>query len=234
MTRQLAADFVALAFDLDGTLVDSRRDLAAAINVVRAARGLAPHALPAVEGMVGDGVVMLVRRAFPELDDAALPAAIAEFLTAYERGCLDTTRPYPGIEALLAAAARRWPLAVLTNKPERLAIRVLAGLGLAGRFQVVVGGDSLPVRKPDPATLLLVAGRLRVPAARLPLVGDSRVDLATARGAGAPVIAVTWGYGRLTAEDLAGANGVARSVPALAALLGLPASPGGPRAAPGC
>ena len=81
----LSPDWIALAFDLDGTLVDSRRDLAAAINVVRAARGLAPHALPAVEGMVGDGVVMLVRRAFPELDDAALPpdeslSALAAFL----------------------------------------------------------------------------------------------------------------------------------------------------------
>jgi len=228
VTRPLAP-FAALAFDLDGTLVDSRRDLANAINAVRAARGLAPHGLAAVEGMVGDGVTVLVRRAFRELDDAAIPEALSAFLAEYERGCLETTRPYPGIEELLAAAAGRWPLAVLTNKPERLAVEVIGGLGLAGFFRAVVGGDTLPVRKPDPATLLLVAGRLRVAATALPLVGDSRVDLATARGAGAPAVAVTWGYGRLTAEDLAGADGAAGSVAELAALLSLPAFRGGGR-----
>ncbi|HSM50058.1 MAG TPA: HAD hydrolase-like protein [Thermoanaerobaculia bacterium] len=223
------APFAALAFDLDGTLADSRRDLANAINTVRAARDLPPHDLAAIEGMVGEGLTVLVRRAFRELGQAGVPEALAAFLVEYERGCLETTRPYPGIEELLAAAAGRWPLAVLTNKPERLAVKVIEGLGLAGRFRTVVGGDSLPVRKPDPATLLLVAGRLRVPVAALPLIGDSRVDLATARAAGAPAVAVTWGYGRLTEEDLAGADGAAGSVAELAALLSLPASRGGGR-----
>ncbi|MCL4837699.1 MAG: HAD hydrolase-like protein [Thermoanaerobaculia bacterium] len=223
------APFAALAFDLDGTLVDSRRDLARAINEVRTGRGLAPHDLEAVEGMVGDGVAALVQRAFPELGERETAEALAAFLVEYDRRCLETTRPYPGVEDLLAAAAGRWPLAVLTNKPERLAAKVLAGLGLAGRFRALVGGDSLPVRKPDPAALLLLAGRLRVPAAALPLVGDSRVDLATARGAGAPAVAVTWGYGRLTEEELASADAVAGSVGELAALLALPASPGGGR-----
>jgi phosphoglycolate phosphatase len=221
------APFAALAFDLDGTLVDSRRDLANALNAVRAARGLPPHDLAAIEGMVGEGVTVLVHRAFRELGDAEVPEALTAFLVEYERGCLETTRPYPGVEELLEVAADRWPLAVLTNKPERLAVRVIAGLGLASRFRAVVGGDSLPVRKPDPETLRLVAGRLRVPAAALPLIGDSRVDLATARAAGAPAVAVTWGYGRLTEGDLASADGAAGSVAELAALLSLPASRGG-------
>jgi phosphoglycolate phosphatase len=189
----LAPAPAAIVFDLDGTLVDSRRDLAAAVNRTRAAYGLPVLELAEITAMVGEGARNLVARALGR-DLSAVDQALERFFGFYREGLLDTTPAYPGVPELLAALAGRRPLAVLTNKPEGFTRRILAGLDLAGRFREVVGGDSLAARKPDPAGLREIARRLGVPAADLLLVGDSRIDAATAAAAGCRFALVTWGF----------------------------------------
>lgn len=194
----------AVAFDLDGTLVDSRRDLAAAVNRARTSYGLPELAEATVVGMVGEGARKLVAQSFdlgdqlagasPPAGAIALDEALARFFAFYDEGLLASTRAYPGIPELLADLDGRCPLAVLTNKPEGFSRRILEGLGLAGHFAEVVGGDTLPVKKPDPAGLHLLAGRLGVAAGEIVLVGDSEVDAATAAAAGCSFAFVTWGF----------------------------------------
>lgn len=192
-----------MVFDLDGTLVDSRLDLAVAVNATRERLGLPPLAVAAVTAMVGEGARTLLRRALPASTAGdAFEAALALFLDLYFDRCLDATRAYRGIDDLLAALATRYPLAVLTNKPERHSRRILDGLGLTPRFAAIVGGDTLPARKPDPAGLHHLARAWSTTADRLLLVGDSGIDASTAHAAGAALALVTWGFGG--AETLTG------------------------------
>jgi phosphoglycolate phosphatase len=185
-----------IVFDLDGTLVDSRLDLAAAVNATRELLGLPPLALDAVTAMIGEGARSLVRRALPrEVDGEAFEAAYTVFREAYWEVCLDATTVYPGVLDAVASLAVRLPLAVLTNKPERESRRILEGLGLAPYFETLVGGDTLATRKPDPAGLRSIAQRWGVAAPRLVLVGDSKVDVDTAVAAGASLALVSWGFG---------------------------------------
>ena len=184
----------ALVFDLDGTLVDSSADLAAAINRTRAELGREPLATEAVVGMVGEGARLLVARAIDGLDEAALDRAVARFLALYEPVCAVETRPYPGIPELLAAEAARRPLALLTNKPERMSRRILEAFGWRQIFVEVIGGDSLPVRKPDPGGLAWIAARLGLELPELALVGDTRIDADTAAAAGCRFVWVEWGF----------------------------------------
>ena len=185
-----------VVFDLDGTLVDSRLDLAAAVNATRERLGLPALRVDAIAAMVGEGARTLLRCALPEsIDGAPFEDALALFLDLYFDRCLDATRAYPGIPELLAALSPRFPLAVLTNKPERHSRRILEGLELTPRFAVVVGGDTLPVRKPDPAGLRHLARAWSTTADRLLLVGDSGIDAATAQAAGAALALVAWGFG---------------------------------------
>jgi phosphoglycolate phosphatase len=187
----------ALVFDLDGTLIDSRRDITTAITLMREGYGLPPLALEQVVRMVGEGARVLIERAVGgELPTELLDEALARYLAHYDAVCLDATRPYPGIPEMLADLAATFPTALLSNKGEALSRKVLAGLGLAGYFQEVLGGDSLPTRKPDPAGLRLLAGRLGVPVADLMLVGDTRIDAETARAAGCSFALVEWGFPR--------------------------------------
>jgi len=193
----LAAPPAALVFDLDGTLIDSRRDITTAVNRTREVYGLPPLALEQVVGMVGEGARLLVERAFgPDLPPEGLDVALVRYLAAYREVCLDETRPYPGIPELLAALAPRYPLALLSNKGEELSRLILRGLDLDAHFREVLGGDSLSTRKPDPAGLLLLAERLNVPIDRLLMVGDTRIDCETARAAGCPFALVEWGFPR--------------------------------------
>ena len=196
----------ALVFDLDGTLIDSRRDLATAVNRTREELGLAPLELAEIVGMVGEGARRLVEKALRgevplEARKLSRRAPIDRFeevfrryLEHYRAVLLDTTRPYDGIPEALSRLAARYPLAVLTNKPEDLSRAVLAGLGLLEHFAEVLGGDSLPSRKPDPAGLLRLADRFGAAPAGVLLVGDSAIDAATARAAGARFALVTWGF----------------------------------------
>jgi len=193
----------ALAFDLDGTLIDSREDIRTAVNRMRAGCGLAPLALDEVVGMVGEGARVLVERALaPETSPQRIARALASYLATYDEVALDTTRAYDGVPEMLARLAAAYPLALLSNKGEAMSRRILAGLGLAGRFRVILGGDSLPTRKPDPAGLRLAAERLGVAVAGLLLIGDTPIDARTAAAAGSPFLLVEWGFPRRS--DLAG------------------------------
>lgn len=186
----------ALVFDLDGTLIDSRRDIAAAINRTRAGYGLVPLTLEQVVGMVGEGARVLVERALRELPAERIDEALATYLAHYRDVSLDTTRPYEGIAEMLERLGEVYPLALLSNKSESLSRHILEHLGLAGRFRAILGGDSFPTRKPDPEGLRKAAELLGVEAPDLMLIGDSRIDAETARNAGSLFGLVEWGFPR--------------------------------------
>ena len=190
----------ALLFDLDGTLVDSVPDLAAAVNKLLAELGRPALGEARIAAMVGDGVAKLVERALAASGAGIpLPAALDRFLAFYEAEPTRLTRPYPGVPGVLAElAAAGWRLAVCTNKPERATRAVLGGLGLDRFFGVVLGGDSLAARKPDPAPLLLALDRLGSASADAAMIGDHRNDVLAARAAGMPVIFARYGYGAAT------------------------------------
>ncbi|HUG53908.1 MAG TPA: HAD-IA family hydrolase [Vicinamibacteria bacterium] len=185
-----------VVFDLDGTLVDSSRDLATAVN--RALARVAPEApvLPeeTVRSFVGSGARVLVTRS---LDRAGLRHAVEDvlpvFLDAYSACLLDTTRLYPGtLDALDRLRESR--LAVLTNKPGDMSRTILEGLGVAHFFFRVYGGGDLPTRKPDPAGLERLAAEAGVTPGEVVMVGDSAIDVRTGRAAGARTAGVTYGF----------------------------------------
>jgi phosphoglycolate phosphatase len=216
--------FRAICLDLDGTLIDSAPDLAAALNRRLVANGLPPHGLDAVTRMIGDGARVLLQRGFTAagrpLDEAALAAELAAFIPDYEARSLEETRPYPGVvEGLAALANAGFTLAVVTNKPEAPTHTILRALGIDHRFATVAGGDSFPVRKPDPGHLTLTLARLGVASGEAVMVGDHANDLAAARGAGVAAIYAAYGYGD---EDPAafGAAGTISAFAELAPLLG--------------
>lgn len=195
-----------VVFDLDGTLVDSSRDLANATNALLAERGGRFLSDAEVTRMVGEGAAVLVRRALLAggLDPAA-PGALDRFLELYDERLLEHTRPYVGIPEALAALEGRTRLAVLTNKPSRATNRVLEGLGLRRYFDAVIGGDTSFGRKPDPAALHhLIAAAAATPDTTL-VVGDSAIDLETARRAGARICLARYGFGyRFAPTDFRG------------------------------
>ena len=174
-------------FDLDGTLVDSAPDLTGAMNAVLAAEGLGTLAPSEVRHLVGDGARALLRRgyeaagrAFP--DGAAGDALVARFIAHYRAHLTGETRPFPSAEACLdRLAAAGAALAVCTNKPHALAVGVLEQLGLMGHFAVVLGRDSLPRFKPDPAPLLAILERTG--RGRGAMIGDTMTDVLAARAA---------------------------------------------------
>src|SRR5262249_14378195 len=131
-----------------------------------------------------------------ELPASEIEPALRRYLGYYDEILLDTTRAYPGVPEMLAELAEAYPLALLSNKGEGPSRRILTGLGLASFFQLVLGGDSLPSRKPDPLGLLLAAERLGVDPQELMLIGDTRIDAETARNAGSRFGLVLWGFPR--------------------------------------
>lgn len=192
----------ALVFDLDGTLVDSRRDITTALNRLRSELGLPPLSLDQVVTMVGEGAKVLLRRALADWPGEPTKEILDRYLSYYGEICLDTTVLYPGVEDMLAALSDRYRMAVLSNKGERLSIEILEGLDVAWRFHSILGGDSLPTRKPNPAGLNALADRFNEPVERLMLVGDSRIDGETARNAGCAFALVEWGFPRASPEGL--------------------------------
>ncbi|HEX7970545.1 MAG TPA: phosphoglycolate phosphatase [Stellaceae bacterium] len=191
----------ALLFDLDGTLVDSVPDLAAAVNKLLAELGRPALSEARIAAMVGDGVAKLVERALAASDAGGVPlhAALDRFLALYETDPTRLTRPSPGVTTVLAElGAAGWRLGVCTNKPERATRAVLGGLGLDRFFGVVLGGDSLAARKPDPAPLLTALERLGSAPADAAMIGDHRNDVMAARAAGMPAIFAHYGYGAAT------------------------------------
>ncbi len=212
-------------FDLDGTLVDSRADLAAAVNRVRHELDLPPFSLAEVVARVGEGARNLLRRSLPaRIEGEAFEAAFSRFAVTYREHCLDLTLPYPGLVELLARLAAERPLAVLTNKPEATSRKILEGLGLAPYFQAVVGGDTLATRKPDPAGARHLAQELSAPVESLTLVGDSRIDARTAAAAPCRFVFASWGFASAAERAELAAAAWARDAAELAALLAQPAS----------
>ena len=207
-----------LVFDLDGTLVDSVPDLAAALNRLMAQRGLAPFSLPETARMVGDGARVLVERAFAARGGAMDEAALAAFLEDYGANAAIDTRPYPGVmQAVRALSDEGWLLAVCTNKPEAPARSLLGALGFDGLFAAIGAGDSFPVRKPDPAHLLATLSAAGGTPGRAVMAGDHANDVAAARGAGVPCIFAAWGYGPpAMAEGSAAIAAEAGELPGLA------------------
>ena len=187
-----------LLFDLDGTLVDTNRDLVPALNHTIAGQGIAPVALSDVGHIVGQGARQMIERAFVlrghDAPSERMDALHAAFLERYEAHIADESRVYDGVlDALDALAAEGWRFAVCTNKSERLARKLLAEIGIADRFSAVTGGDTFAHRKPDPRhlqdTLALMPG-----ASVAIMVGDSVNDIAAAQAVPMPVVAVDFGY----------------------------------------
>lgn len=191
-----------VVFDLDGTLIDSAQDLATALNETLLGVSPATRPLPLgqVRSFVGEGARRLVARGLEAAGvDVDRDEAVRLFMENYSAHLLDTTRFYPGIEALLEALADR-RLAVLTNKPGAFSRKILAGLGASHRFFRVVGGDESP-RKPDPGGLLSLAEEAGVAVSETVLVGDSAIDVRTGRAAGVTVVGVTWGLAPASLDE---------------------------------
>jgi phosphoglycolate phosphatase len=187
---------VLLVFDLDGTLVDSIHDLAEAASDLSEAYGGGRFDDETVCRMVGEGAAVLVERVMARAGHTEPPPeALERFLRLYDQRMFDTTRAYPGMVETLATLADSHAMALLTNKPEDSARKVLAHCGFDGFFAHMVFGDGELPRKPDPAGLRSLMKRHRASAARTMLVGDSEVDLATARAAGVRVCLARYGFG---------------------------------------
>jgi len=182
-----------LVFDLDGTLVDSKVDLANAVNVALASFDLPPLPHTVIYSYVGDGASALIRRALPEEMADRLPEVLDRFLAYYRRHLLDTTRAYPGV----GGALRKWEgiyrMAVLTNKEVEMTREILSGLSLDHSFFVVRGGDSFGTKKPDPEGLLHILREAGVEAREAIMIGDSRNDVQAGKAAGTVTCGVTYG-----------------------------------------
>ncbi|MGA2370167.1 MAG: HAD family hydrolase [Candidatus Korobacteraceae bacterium] len=194
-------------FDLDGTLIDSERDLAASVNAMLIKYGRKELPMEVIGTYIGDGAPMLIRRALGDpADRDFLQQALNYFLLHYREHKLDSTRPYAGIQDALEQIGQSdglsRKLAVLTNKPVRVSRDILAGLGLAGNFFQVYGGNSFETKKPDPLganTLMTEAG---VAPEETVMVGDSQVDILTARNAGLWSVGVTYGFAPRTLVEV--------------------------------
>ncbi len=187
-----------IVFDLDGTLVDSRRDLADSANELLASYGAGPLPLDAIVAMVGHGARVLVERALAAADvEAAGTDPLQRFLAIYERRLTNHTRAYPGIAEAVEDAASAAVLAVLTNKPGHHARRLLEHLALARFFAAIVGGDADVPRKPDPAGLTHLMRETRVAPRDTLFVGDSAVDVETAQRADVRLCVARYGFGPL-------------------------------------
>ena len=197
-------------FDLDGTLVDSVPDLAAAVNHMLGQLGRVPAGIEQVGDWVGNGAPVLVRRALAGsvdhvgVDEEEAEAALQIFLQAYG-GAHELTTLYPGVTSCLDWLQQQdVRMAVVTNKPQRFVEPLLREMGIAGFFDWLIGGDTLPVKKPDPSALFHVMQMARVTPQQSLFVGDSRNDVLAARAAGVRMVAVPYGYNH--GRPIAGEN----------------------------
>src|ERR1700737_2564573 len=185
----------ALIFDLDGTLIDSKRDLIHSVNAMLQEMGRPQLAAETISGYIGHGAPQLVARALGgTATELELKHALQFFLGYYEEHKMDNTCAYPGVPATLAQVSHM-PMAVLTNKPIRISVRILNLLGLANYFRVIYGGNSFESKKPDPFGANKILQEFGIEAREALLLGDLEVDVQTARNAGTQAAAVNYGYG---------------------------------------
>lgn len=210
-----------IVFDLDGTLIDSRRDLADSANQLIQELGGRPLPEEAIGLMVGEGAAVLVRRALAAAGIEATSGALPRFLQIYDGRLLEHTRVYDGVPDAVRAARTHARVAVLTNKPARASERILSGLGMRDLFDEVVAGDGPLPRKPDPASLIALMQRAGATPAATLLVGDSAIDHETAKRAGVRCCLAAWGFGYATfpKERLTGEEWIAAAPADLTAML---------------
>jgi phosphoglycolate phosphatase len=215
----------AIAFDLDGTLLDTVHDLAAATNALLEELGEAPLAKDTIRTLIGKGIPNLLRHALAltrgipadAVDDDTLADALTRYPRHYTAVLGRETQPYPGMrEGLDRLSAMGFPLAIITNKAERFIAPHLEHAGIAGAFALTIGGDSLPTRKPAAGPLLHVAAAFGIPPERLLMVGDSINDVAAARAAGCPVLVLPYGYNEGMPVQSLDADGIVSSLEAVA------------------
>ena len=184
-----------LIFDLDGTLIDSKEDLVNSVNAMLAWKHRDPLPHEVVASYIGNGAPMLVKRALPGLNEDDHLAALQVFLDYYREHMLDATVLYPGVrEALDRLHREAIPLAILTNKPVRFSVQLIAGLGLAGHFFQIYGGNSFEEKKPHPIGIERLIEESDADRERTVMVGDSAVDVLTARAASVKACGVSWGF----------------------------------------
>jgi phosphoglycolate phosphatase len=195
MSSLLGRAIRAFIFDLDGTLIDSRMDIVNSVNTMLLATGRSELPVETIAGYVGHGAPQLIASVLgTQASESDKTVALSVFLEHYENHSLDETRAYSGVMEGLTALAE-FPKAVLTNKPTKASMQILDGLGLLRFFPIVCGGDSFERKKPDPGGALLILRELGIPAEQAAMVGDSDVDIQTARNSGMHAIAVTYGFG---------------------------------------
>jgi phosphoglycolate phosphatase len=187
----------ALIFDLDGTLIDSKRDLIHSVNAMLGEMGRAQLDEETISGYIGHGAPLLVSRALgSNAREDDLRRALQFFLAYYEEHKLDTTCAYPGVADSLAELSRKKvPMAVLTNKPVKISVRILEALGLATYFRAIYGGNSFESKKPDPRGANTIVSEFGASPRETMLIGDSEVDVQTARNARMIAVAVNYGFG---------------------------------------
>jgi phosphoglycolate phosphatase len=185
----------ALIFDLDGTLIDSKQDLIHSVNAMLREVGRGELAPETISGYIGHGAPKLVERALGDgCTEEERQRALQFFLGYYEQHKMDTTCAYPGVAETLEKLASV-PMAVLTNKPVRISVRILEAMGLAKYFRAIYGGNSFETKKPDPLGARTILRELGATPEEALLVGDSEVDVQTARNAGMIAAAVNYGFG---------------------------------------
>ena len=196
-----------IIFDLDGTLVDTAPDLTDTLNLILGREGLPPLDYDKARALIGFGARRMIERGLA-LSGKFVPASdidrmFVDFIAHYSSHIADRSRPFPGLEAALdLLAARGCMFAVCTNKLEGLSVKLLEALGLAGRFAAICGSDTFGVQKPDPRAVLGALGKTGGEAAQAIMVGDSGTDIAAAKAAGIPVVAVDFGYTEIPVSQL--------------------------------
>ncbi len=183
-----------LIFDLDGTLVDSRRDLAEAVNHARRELGFPQLALDEIMQFVGDGLRKLIQRSLSDSGNGDVEQAIKFFRQYYGEHLLDYSHFYAGVENVLDHFSDQMKMAVVSNKPEAFSRAIVSGLGRAGTFATVVGGDSCTTMKPSPEPVLHVTKALGIDPGRAVMIGDSPSDIIAGKAAATLTCGVTYGY----------------------------------------
>ena len=195
MTGTTVSKISALIFDLDGTLIDSKMDLVQSVNATLRELKRGELSTETIASYIGAGAPVLVRRALGgNPNDEELKQALAFFLAHYEEHKLDTTCLYPGVAETLAKLDGM-PMSVLTNKPVKISVRILGGLGIAKYFRSIYGGNSFETKKPDPLGANHILRELNAAPQEAAMIGDSEVDVQTARNAGMAAVCVNFGFG---------------------------------------